>query len=53
MDSCGSSGLVTFIRFLVADVGTGIPHATSKDDIYDGCFIPKGEEQPYQVLRID
>lgn len=45
MDSCGSSGLVAYIKFLVADAGTGIPHATSKDDIYDGRFIPKGENK--------
>jgi hypothetical protein len=45
MDSCGSSGSVAFIKFLVADAGTGIPHATSKDDDYDGRFIPKGENK--------
>lgn len=47
MDSCGSSGLVALIilGFLVANVGIGIPHATSKDDVYDYCFIPKGEDK--------
>lgn len=49
MDSCGSSGLVAFIKlgFLVADAETlaGIPHATSKDDVYDGRFIPKGDDK--------
>jgi hypothetical protein len=47
MDSCGSSRLVAFIKlgFVVIDVVTGIPHATSKDDVYDGRFIPKGEKK--------
>jgi len=30
---------------VVCDVGIGIPHATSNDDVYYGSFIPKSEKK--------